>query len=78
MEETDLAFPAEITEQVQGLCVVGHNDNTVIGFCPQHSQHARHEGELAREELPALGEAAPACPTIVKQPWWKELATTLP
>ena len=76
-QQADLTLPAKIAEQVQGLGVVRHDDNAVIGFCPQHSQHARHEGKLARQELPALGQAPPANSTIVKQPRWEELAAPL-
>lgn len=74
---TDLAFSAQIAEEIQGLCVVGHNHNAIIGFCAQHCQHACHEGKLARQQLPSQCQATSACSAIVKQSRGKELATPL-
>ena len=73
----DLALSAQDAEQIQGLSVVRHNDNAVAGACPQRSQHACHEGEFARQHLPALCQAPPASSAIVKDSWQKELPTTL-
>ena len=74
---TDLTLSAQGAEEIQGLSVIGHYDNAVTGGGSQRCQHACHEGKLARQQLPALGQTAPASSAIVKDSRQKELPTPL-
>ena len=71
------ALPAERPDKVQCLGVVGHNDNTVICFGPQHLKHLSQHRHLAGQHLPACRHPTTPCPAIVKQARWKIIATSL-